>query len=392
MNRSIAVGAMVLGSMLAGGVFADKVAWLGVMVAPVPEPVAAHLDLEVRGLMVANVAADSPADKAGIERFDVILRIGDQQVPDDAGWLIDRVRRHRPGDQIELTLQRQGKQRTVTVELAAMPDDRWLRYEPGWRRWWHGPKGWESKDLDQQLKDVPEDLRQLLRGGPGRGKGPPGCRPWMKQELWGAQPWWPGQEMRTLPPGPHHAQPEGIVEIAIHPDGRVRVLRMVRGPDGKQRRGERVYDNPEQLKRADPAAYEVYLRMRGDRPRRPTHESWWQREAEKLRSQAERAAQEARRRMDNLTRREHELHQRLEQWQQKIREYEKRISRQFESLKQRAGATGDGVRFEVEPDGRIRATIRRGADELVIGFKDEAELKQKRPELHKKLLELRGRR
>ena len=179
MNRSIAVGAMVLGSVLAGGVWADQAAWLGVMVAPVPEPVAAHLDLEDGGLMVVSVAANSPADKAGIERFDVILRIGEKQVPDDAGWLIDRVRRHRPGDQIELTVQRQGKQRTVTVELAAMPDDRWLRYEPGWRRWWHGPKGWESKDLDQQLKDVPEDLRQLFRGRPGRGKSI-----WYTRRIW----------------------------------------------------------------------------------------------------------------------------------------------------------------------------------------------------------------
>jgi hypothetical protein len=369
MNRSIAVGALVLGSVLASGVWANEVAWLGVVVAPVPEPVAAHLGLEDGGLMVVNVAADSPADKAGIERFDVVVRIGDQPVPSDVGWLIDTVRRHKPGEQTELTVQHQGKQRTVTVELAAMPDDRWLRYESDWRRWWHGPKGWEIrgkvlrrgpegweiKDLDEQLKDVPEDIRKLLRVGPG----------------------------------PRHPGAEGIAEIAIHPDGRIRVLRMVRGPEGKQRRGERVYDNPEELKRKDPAAYEVYLRMRGEPPGPPTHERWWQRQGEKLRSQTERAAEEARRRMEDLTQREHELRQRLEQWQQKIREYEKRIGQQFESLKQRAG---DGVRFEVEPDGRIRATVRRGADELVVSFKDEAELKQKRPELYEKLLELRGRR
>jgi len=359
MNRSIAVGAMILGSVLAGGVFADQGAWLGVVVAPVPEPVAAHLGLEDGGLMVVSAAADSPADKAGIERFDVVARIGDQSVPGDVGWLIDSIRQHKPGDEVELTIYHKGKQRTVTVELAAMPDERWLRYEPGWRHWWHGPKGWEIKDLDERLKDVPEDIRHRLRGRPG----------------------------------PHHAQPaEGIAEIAIHPDGRVRVLRMVRGPDGEQRRGERVYDNAEQLKRADPAAYEVYLRMRADLPRPSVDERWWQREAEKLREQGERAAKEARRGMENLRQREDELRQRIKQWQQKLGEYEKRIGRQFEFLKQRVDAPGDGVRFEVEPDGRISATIRRGADELVVSFKDEAELKQKRPELYEKLLDLRGRR
>src|SRR5439155_17068337 len=53
---------------------ADVRAWLGIQFGPVPEVLASHLQND-GGAIVVNIARNSPADKAGLKRYDVILRI-----------------------------------------------------------------------------------------------------------------------------------------------------------------------------------------------------------------------------------------------------------------------------------------------------------------------------
>ena len=55
--------------------------WLGMMCRPAEETLRRHLDLdEGQGLVVQHVVPEGPADKAGIERHDILLAVGDHDL------------------------------------------------------------------------------------------------------------------------------------------------------------------------------------------------------------------------------------------------------------------------------------------------------------------------
>lgn len=62
------------------------------------------------------VVAGSPADKAGIRRGDIITHVNGKEVKDTAP-LATQLNQFKPGDEVELTLVRDGKEQTVKVTL-----------------------------------------------------------------------------------------------------------------------------------------------------------------------------------------------------------------------------------------------------------------------------------
>ena len=58
----------------------ESTAWLGVVMVDVPKALSAHLNTGDEGLMVINVIRDSPADTAGIQQYDVILRVDNEAI------------------------------------------------------------------------------------------------------------------------------------------------------------------------------------------------------------------------------------------------------------------------------------------------------------------------
>ena len=73
---------------------------------------------DVAGVKLSGVRAGSPAEKAGLQRDDVITRIGDMPIT-DLQAMTDALRAHKPGDVVPVTVQRDGKPLTVTVTLGA---------------------------------------------------------------------------------------------------------------------------------------------------------------------------------------------------------------------------------------------------------------------------------
>ncbi|WP_236067892.1 S1C family serine protease [Streptomyces brasiliscabiei] len=65
-----------------------------------------------------GVTSGGPADRAGIRSGDVITAVDGQRVH-SGDELIVKVRAHRPGDRLELTLRRDGGERTVTLTLGS---------------------------------------------------------------------------------------------------------------------------------------------------------------------------------------------------------------------------------------------------------------------------------
>ncbi|HEX6417202.1 MAG TPA: trypsin-like peptidase domain-containing protein [Acidimicrobiales bacterium] len=73
-----------------------------------------------RGAQVGVVEDGEPADEAGIEEGDVIVRVDDREIT-DAASLTAAIRSHAPGDTVEVTLERDGDERTVEVTLGELP-------------------------------------------------------------------------------------------------------------------------------------------------------------------------------------------------------------------------------------------------------------------------------
>jgi S1-C subfamily serine protease len=72
--------------------------------------------------VVSEVAADSPAETAGLKVRDIILQVNDQPITGQ-GALIGIIRDATPGEEVEIVIERDGERITVEAELAARPSE-----------------------------------------------------------------------------------------------------------------------------------------------------------------------------------------------------------------------------------------------------------------------------
>lgn len=92
---------------------------LGVTVQEVNQAFADSFRLpRPEGALVARVDAGGPADKAGLQAGDVILRVDGQAIV-ASGDLPARIGMARPGDRVKLDIWRQGKPGQLTAELGS---------------------------------------------------------------------------------------------------------------------------------------------------------------------------------------------------------------------------------------------------------------------------------
>ncbi len=112
-------------------------AWLGIMAMSMNQQLAEAMDLpaDQQGVLVGQVQPGSPADKAGLRGSDKAVTLDGQEfaIGGDVitAWngeaianmpeLQARVRRSQPGDEITLTILRNGRQQQLMVTLEARP-------------------------------------------------------------------------------------------------------------------------------------------------------------------------------------------------------------------------------------------------------------------------------
>jgi len=95
---------------------------LGVMIGEVTQDLADYFEIDsTKGAMVNEVLAGSPAEKAGLEVGDVILKIDGRDV-EGIGDLRNTIAMAAPGSKVKLLVHRDGKERTVTVKIAELSD------------------------------------------------------------------------------------------------------------------------------------------------------------------------------------------------------------------------------------------------------------------------------
>jgi Do/DeqQ family serine protease len=91
--------------------------WLGVSIQPVNSQLAKEHTLNVNeGAYIAAFADKSSAKEAGLKEGDVVVKIDNTRIRSNTG-LIEYIGRHRPGDKLEVTVNRDGKEMTFPVTL-----------------------------------------------------------------------------------------------------------------------------------------------------------------------------------------------------------------------------------------------------------------------------------
>ncbi len=95
--------------------------WIGVQIQPVTKDIADSLSLKkAQGALVAAPQPNSPAEKAGIKAEDVITAVNGKPVK-DARDLAKKIGAMAPGVKVDLSIVRNGSERTVALTLGTLP-------------------------------------------------------------------------------------------------------------------------------------------------------------------------------------------------------------------------------------------------------------------------------
>ncbi len=97
--------------------------WIGLLGGPVSDELRAQTDIPAgQGVLVRQVVPESPADKAGVKVFDILLRANDTDLTDIADLTELVQSQGESGGQIALDVLRRGQHESITVAPEARPE------------------------------------------------------------------------------------------------------------------------------------------------------------------------------------------------------------------------------------------------------------------------------
>ncbi len=97
--------------------------WLGVTVQDLTDELAKYFGLsQKKGVLIASVLENSPAQKAGIKEGDIIIQFDNKKI-DNVKEMLNTVSRTEVGSRIKATLIRDKKQIELAVEIGERPAD-----------------------------------------------------------------------------------------------------------------------------------------------------------------------------------------------------------------------------------------------------------------------------
>lgn len=95
--------------------------WLGVTIQPLTPDLSKQFNIkEERGVLVGDVVEDGPADKAGLQRGDVIVEYEGKKI-EEPSQLRNMVANTEPGQQVEMKIIRDNKKETKKVTITELP-------------------------------------------------------------------------------------------------------------------------------------------------------------------------------------------------------------------------------------------------------------------------------
>ncbi|MCG3132314.1 MAG: hypothetical protein FLDDKLPJ_03151 [Phycisphaerae bacterium] len=354
-------------------------AWLGVQLGDVSDVITAQLGLESgQGVTILNVVKDSPAEKAGLERFDVISAVDGQPISGGVADFVEKVSAMKAGDRLGLTAHRGGRTMTLTAELSERRSEYSWKYDaapdvtaqdsvnvrgrvirPDASGAWIVEDIEDMKDLD----DLPEVFKMYLPKGQNT-----------------VQRFWFGDEGKSIRIE-RTVDGESLV-VEQSNDGEIHVVRRSAGGDEKTT----AYANREELRKGDPEAAEM-LEGQGVHVYTDGHglpgrffgsrfggaDPQYMQELHERLAEAEKAVQDALR----------DVQERWKRFDDDGAAWREPMSKLHDLLQDRGsyrdGASAGRARqsFRVNPDGSIEVVIRKGDSEVTRVFQNEGDLQRR---------------
>jgi C-terminal processing protease CtpA/Prc len=116
-------------------------AWLGVYTQALTPELLEGMSYKGKGVLVNRVVPDSPADRAGVQKGDIITSFNSRTV-DTPGALSDLVGQGKVGQSAPLRVVRDGKTQSLNARLAARSDDDGMGWMEG------GPREIHIRELE----------------------------------------------------------------------------------------------------------------------------------------------------------------------------------------------------------------------------------------------------
>jgi len=133
---------------------------IAVAIGEVTKEVADSLGLpKAQGALVSSVEAGGPADKAGIQPGDIILKYNGHDVS-TATDLPRMVGDTKPGTKATITVWRKGESRDLPITIAEMQPDKVAKTEA---KKTPAPKASASNTLGIAVSDIPADQKKALK-------------------------------------------------------------------------------------------------------------------------------------------------------------------------------------------------------------------------------------
>ena len=151
----------IMESLITGGKVVRG--WLGVSIQKVTPELAKQFDLKDEiGALVGDVVENGPAEKAGLQRGDIIFEYDGKKI-EEPYILRNMVANTLPGEQHTIKVLRDGKERTMTVTVGELPSDAQQPAEAG--DFQNALKGVSIQDLNPELAKklkVPDKIKGVI--------------------------------------------------------------------------------------------------------------------------------------------------------------------------------------------------------------------------------------
>jgi serine protease Do len=138
--------------------------WLGVIIQDLTPSLSEHFGVK-QGVLVSDVVDESPAQKAGMKRGDVIIEYGEEMVT-NSDQLRDMVTSTSPGKQVKLLIIRDSKEMWMEVKIGKKPKYSRIGKEETWRDFQFPDLDWlkeefSSEGIKEKLEKLEEQIEKL---------------------------------------------------------------------------------------------------------------------------------------------------------------------------------------------------------------------------------------
>lgn len=358
--------------------------WLGVNIGEVSPAMAAQLGLDGEGVMITNVVKDSPAQDAGLKRYDIVTAIDGQILDSSIASLSQIIAEAGESATIKLTVLRGGKEQTLRAKLGSRPTDaiEWqhdFSFGPSIRERFHtrgkvlrfGPHGdaffTDLGDL-KALKDLPDNIKAFL----------PHIDDVMTNVWVDAQDGHINVHIKT------RVEQDGeIIEIEQQGDEQITVRRESLDDQGNTQTTVNTYESAEALEEADPDAFEIFSGIQGPH--------FMKLELDDLHD----GFKALHLQLDDLKDfdfdgdfqfiikdsldKAHDAYSHAMKFGPKFKAFKFGMPGAF-------FIGGPSYKFNVDSDGGITATFRKGDSEVTLNFDDEDDLRRSNPDLYEKFV------